>query len=64
LIEWMDGNSQNKILIIHPDLYNLKVSARGAISRNWDNWKKENRLLTIQNYIENVDWDTIEKTLK
>jgi len=64
LIEWMDGNSQNRILIIHPDLYNLKVSARGAIARNWDAWKKDNRLITIQNNIENVDWDTIERGLQ
>lgn len=63
LIEWMDGNPQNRILVIHPDLYNLKVSARGAISRNWETWKKENRLLTIQNYIENIDWKTIANTI-
>lgn len=64
LIEWMDGNIQNRILVIHPDLYNLKVSARGAIARNWDTWKKGNRLLTIQDYVENIDWKRIANAIQ
>ncbi len=52
IIDWIYSNSQNKLIIMHPRLENLKLHARGSISNKWDSWIKEKRLFTIEKYIE------------
>jgi hypothetical protein len=53
LIHWLNEIGE-KMIIIHPNIINLKKSARGAISNNWDKWVSENKLHTMEKRIEEV----------
>jgi hypothetical protein len=55
----MFAHDQHKILLIHPSPKSLIDSARGAISKNWDNWLNQKRLSIICKKIEDTSWSEI-----
>ena len=68
LIEWVDSSQQNVMVVIHAEPESLKMRARGAIFKNWDNWLQSNRLVLVQKWIEETSWkeiyDAIQKRPK
>jgi len=64
LIEWVYSSQQNVMVVIHPDPNSLKMGARGAISKNWDNWLQSDRLVLVQKCIEETSWKDIYDAIK
>jgi hypothetical protein len=62
LIHWLNEIGE-KMIIIHPNISNLKKSARGAISNNWDKWVSQNKLYTVEKGIEEVEMKDINQYL-
>ncbi len=63
IIEWLTSKKERKMVIIHPDIEELKVNSREGIFFNWDNWVKENKFVFIQKKIEDITWDEISDKL-
>lgn len=63
LIEWVYSSLEHKFIIIDPDP-NLKERSRGIIANNWDSLSTQNKLVFIQDKIENISWQDIKNRLK
>ena len=63
IIEWYYKNSQNKIILIHKNPDELKEKSRGAISGKWGNWIKEERLIIIKKWFEEITFYELNKLL-
>lgn len=59
IIEWAYSTMQNVLVVIHAKPENLRIKARGAISKNWDEWLQSSKLVLIQKWIENTSWEEI-----
>jgi hypothetical protein len=59
LVEWLYSSQKNMMVVIHPYPHSLKMRARGAISKNWDNWLQSDRLVLVQKWIEETSWKDI-----
>ena len=59
IIEWAYSTKQNVLVVIHAKPESLKKKARGAISKNWDEWLQNSKLVLIQKWIENTSWKEI-----
>jgi hypothetical protein len=56
IIEWIFAHADRRMLLIHPDPNKLKNSARGAISRNWDQWLNSKKLIILPKCVEQISW--------
>jgi hypothetical protein len=63
LIEWMASSADRRMVVVHPRPDMLKQSARPAISRNWDNWKRDGRLSFVVSRAEDALWSEIRSAL-
>lgn len=63
IIEWIYSSSNRKIIVVHPELEKLKRAARGAISKQWDEWIKQRKLTTLTKTIEESSWQNIKDSL-
>lgn len=63
IVEWMSHSNENCIVVIHKNPRNLKRYARGAITKNWDNWKSQNRLSFVEEYIESITWAKLKNVI-
>lgn len=62
IINWINNNSNNKIILIHPNPDQLKMTARKAISHEWIDWLNDGILKTIPKCIQELKLkDIIEK---
>ena len=64
LIEWAESSSRHLMLIIHEQPESLKKKARFAISKNWNYWLQNGKLLLIQKWIENTSWEEIYNAIQ
>lgn len=62
IIHWLNSK-EAKMLIIHPDIEELKRTVRGAIINNWDSWYKNDKLFLIEKGIEDLSYNDINKYL-
>ncbi|MGB8657720.1 MAG: SIR2 family protein [Candidatus Zixiibacteriota bacterium] len=58
IVDWMYSSSDHRIVIIHPEPEKLKSPSR--ISKYWDEWTQQNRLIIIPKPIEKTSWDDIK----
>jgi len=63
IIEWVNSKNNNRIIVIHPEPKELKESVRGAIKKNWDDWKMKNKIYIIDKKIEDTHWEDIKALL-
>lgn len=63
LIEWLYSSQQNVLVVIHAEPESLKMKARVAISKNWDEWLQSRKLVLIQKWIQNTSWDEIHDAI-
>jgi len=59
VIYWLSSNPKNKIILVHPNLKNLKMSARPAIARQLDFWREQKKLSVVEKRIEATLWSDI-----
>ena len=59
IIEWAYSSDQNVMVVVHAEPESLKVRARGAILKNWDNWLQSSKLVLVQKWIEDTSWKDI-----
>ena len=56
IIEWLYGDRKRRLVIIDPaDPDSLRINARGAIQKHWDEWKINGALIIIKKPFENVE---------
>jgi hypothetical protein len=58
IVDWMYSSSDNRIVIIHPEPERLKSASR--ISKYWDEWTQQDRLIIIPKSIEKTSWGDIK----
>jgi hypothetical protein len=63
IIEWIYSSSNRKITVVHPEPEKLKRAARGAISKQWDEWIKQRKLIILTKTIEESSWQNIKDSL-
>jgi len=63
ILEWVYLSPDKRILLIHPDPEKLKNSARGAISKRWDELINQKKLTILQKKIEETTWQDIRDSL-
>lgn len=63
IIEWIYSSSNRKITVVHPEPEKLKRAARGAISKQWDEWIKQRKLTIVTKTIEESSWQNIKDSL-
>jgi len=59
VIYWLSSNPKNKIILVHPNLKNLKISARPAIARQLDLWRDQKKLSLVEKRVEATLWSDI-----
>lgn len=64
LIEWVYSSPQNMLVVIHAEPQSLKMKARGAISKNWDEWLQSRKLLLIQKWVQDTSWEEIHNAIQ
>ena len=56
IIEWLYGDRKRRLVIIDPaDPDSLRINARGAIQKHWDEWKTNGALITIKKPFKDVE---------
>ena len=63
IVEWMYLSPNNKIVLIEPNVENLKVRARGVIQKHWNDWIMQKKLKVISKGIENTNWDELAEKM-
>lgn len=63
IAECLYNSKRNKLIIIHPEIKELKKNACGSIRNNWDEWYNNKQLILINKGIENTTWDKIENKI-
>jgi hypothetical protein len=63
IAEWIHSRSDHRMIVVHPEPEKLRRKARGAISNNWDEWKRQNKLTIIPKRIEETSWHEIRDRL-
>ena len=63
IIEWIYSSSNRKITVVHPEPEKLKRAARGAISKQWDEWIKQRKLTILTKTTEESSWQNIKDSL-
>lgn len=63
LIEWLNSSKQHRMVVIHAEPEKLQKGARGAISKNWNNWLENKKLVLVQKWIECVSWEEVLSAL-
>jgi hypothetical protein len=63
IINWVYKSKNRRILLIDPNLKQLKENARGAINNKRDDWKNKGILKTIESGIEETTWEKIKEYL-
>ena len=64
ILEWYYDNPGRRLVIVHPDPDSLIANARGAIKREWPNWKKNGSLSIIRKRFEHVHIDEFEAAIR
>ena len=64
LIEWVYSSQQNMLVVIHAEPESLNMKARGAISKNWNEWLQSRKLVLIQKWIQNTFWEEIHDAIQ
>lgn len=60
VIYWLSSHPENKMILIHPDLKQLKSTARLAVARQLEYWINENKCSLIEKRIELTNWTDIQ----
>ncbi len=61
IIEWLESSPNNKMLIVHGEPEDLRLKARPFISRKWKDFESQKKLICINNWIEQVEWQEVKK---
>jgi hypothetical protein len=64
LIEWAYSSQQNVLVVIHGEPESLKTKVRGAISKNWDEWLQNRKVVLVQKWIQNTSWEEIHDIIQ
>ncbi|MBI3168715.1 MAG: SIR2 family protein [Chloroflexi bacterium] len=59
LVEWMYLSPNNKIMLVEPNIENLKTRARGVIQEHWNSWVTQKKLKIIEEGIEKTSWERL-----
>lgn len=61
IVEWVYGRRGRRLLVINPDINQLRERARGSIRNRWEEWVDGRVLETIDARIEDLDGDEIKR---
>ncbi|MDV2503677.1 MAG: SIR2 family protein [bacterium] len=60
IVEWVYSSPDRKIILVEPKPERLKKGARGAMTNNWDELIRQNKLVIVQKGVEETSWQEIE----
>lgn len=64
IVQWKAETDDRRIIVIDPKSEaDIMQIARGMITKNWDRWKNEERLIFINKSVEEVTWNEIKDSL-
>ena len=64
IVQWKAETDDRRIVVIDPKSEaDIMQIARGMITKNWDRWKNEGRLIFINKGVEEVTWNEIKDSL-
>jgi len=63
ITDWAYKSRTKRIVIINPDMNELKNNARGSIRNKWDSWLEQGKLKLIEKGFEEVSWEEIKREL-
>ncbi len=63
LIGWLHQAWDRHLVVVHPKPAELRVGARGAITRGWATWEQQGRLRLVEKAVEDAGWREIENAL-
>ena len=63
IVEWMYLSPNNKIILIEPNVENLRAQARVVIQKHWKDWITQKKLRVISKGIESTNWDELSKKM-
>ena len=64
LVQWLNTSFRRRLVVVHPDPCSLRGCARGAIIKDWDDWKQNDRLVEVQMKAEELSWrDHLQSTI-
>jgi hypothetical protein len=63
LIEWIYGNCERRLVIVHGQPNDLICSARPAIVKNLSKWKEKGSVKFIEKWIQETDWNDVLEAL-
>jgi hypothetical protein len=56
IVDWMNGSSERRMLVIHPRPVSLARYARRAIGKYWEMWKDYRQVVEIPKGAKTVTW--------
>lgn len=59
LTEWIQLDNKRKMIVIAPNIDELKNNAGNPINTRWEKWEKDGKIIPISEGIENVLWENI-----
>ncbi len=63
VISWMYSAPGRRIVVIGPEAEKLIRNARDAISKKWEDWIKQGKLIILSRGVEEVSWQEIKNNL-
>jgi len=63
LVEWINADSSNRLIIVHPDLCTLMGCSRGAVANHWQEWQRAGKMRAVEKRVEKVRWDEVKAAL-
>jgi hypothetical protein len=61
LSEWINSESGNRLIVVHPNSDTLFNCSRGAIANHWDEWRQQKKLMIVGKWIEETSWEEVKE---
>ena len=63
ITEWAYKSRSKRIVVINPDIEDLKKNARGSVRNKWDSWLAMDKLRVVEKGIQDTNWNEIKVNL-
>lgn len=59
LVQWLNTSRCRRLVVVHPNPEELRCCSRGAISKQWIEWKNAGQLVELPKRAEQVSWSDL-----
>lgn len=64
IISWVSEVPRRCLIVLHERPSELAMGARGAISRKWDHWTQQRKLIAIPKWLCNATWGDVVTAMR